>query len=114
MCIVRKNQELLTTGTTFEAGSVTQEPRIEILDIALSPQIKRKIQGPKQDKILKMLNSYIPSTTKKAVTQPQTAGLASSMTSENTAPELQPLSAVHVRRGSTQETAWESLVKELL
>lgn len=113
---MNKRGRLGHTGS-LDPDSQSQEPR-ENIDIMVSPNIKKKVQGPKKDKIMKMLQSYISPyvKTQKIPHQVQQSTIAvHSVLCDSVNETQRPLSG-HIRRNSSaaavpQELDWKNVNK---
>lgn len=95
---------------SLDPDSQSQEPKGEIIDLGISPNVKKKIHGPKKDKIMKLLQSYISPyvKTQKIPTQ----AVANSSVYDSMNETQRPLSG-HIRRTSVapQELDWKNVNK---
>ncbi len=102
--------------SSLDPDSQSQEPRGDNIDIMVSPNTKKKVQGPKKDKIMKMLQSYISPyvKTQKSPHQVQQSNTIAinSVLCDSVNESQMPLSG-HIRRnsGAPKELDWQNVNK---
>ena len=55
---MQRKRKKLATGSLTGIESFKNESTIEIIDVTLSPQIKKKVNDPKHNKLMQILKSY--------------------------------------------------------
>ena len=99
--------------SSLDPDSQSQEPKGEILDLGVSPYAKKKLHGPKKDKIMKMLQSYISPQSKTQKIPSQKHQPAANSSFYDSVNEIQIPLSVNIRRksgGEPPKLDWKNVV----